>query len=62
VSNRTKDRDTDSGTCYTDGKNAGLGCGVFVEGVDCEMTGDEMAAYENFSLPFPYQVSLKKKR
>ncbi|KAF4251149.1 hypothetical protein CNMCM8057_006996 [Aspergillus fumigatus] len=26
------------------GKNAGFGCGVFVEGDDCEMTGDQMAA------------------
>lgn len=42
--NRTKDTDTNSGTCYTDGKNAGFGCGVFVEGDDCEMTGDQMAA------------------
>ncbi|KAH1996048.1 hypothetical protein KXV97_001123, partial [Aspergillus fumigatus] len=41
---KTKDTDTNSGTCYTDGKNAGFGCGVFVEGDDCEMTGDQMAA------------------
>jgi hypothetical protein len=41
---RTKESDSDSGTCYTDGKNAGFGCGVFVEGDDCEMTGDQMAA------------------
>ncbi|KAJ5135350.1 uncharacterized protein N7515_004628 [Penicillium bovifimosum] len=40
----TKDSDYNTGTCYTDGKNAGYGCGVFVEGEDCEMTGDEMAA------------------
>ncbi|KAL5365893.1 bacteriodes thetaiotaomicron symbiotic chitinase [Aspergillus floccosus] len=40
----TKDSDYNPGTCYTDGKNAGYGCGVFVEGEDCEMTGDEMAA------------------
>ncbi|KAH1602270.1 hypothetical protein KXX25_004268 [Aspergillus fumigatus] len=40
----TKDSDADTGTCYTDGKNAEFGCGVFVEGDDCEMTGDQMAA------------------
>ncbi|KAJ5210229.1 hypothetical protein N7491_010036 [Penicillium cf. griseofulvum] len=40
----TKDSDTNSGTCYTDGKNAGFGCGIFVEGDDCEMTGEEIAA------------------
>ncbi|RAL14681.1 bacteriodes thetaiotaomicron symbiotic chitinase [Aspergillus homomorphus CBS 101889] len=40
----TKDTDSDSGTCYTDGKNAGFGCGVFLEGDDCEMAGPEMAA------------------
>ncbi|OGM41754.1 bacteriodes thetaiotaomicron symbiotic chitinase [Aspergillus bombycis] len=34
----------DSGTCYTDGKNAGFGCGVFVEGDKCQMTGAELAA------------------
>ncbi|KAH2165563.1 hypothetical protein KXV74_005075, partial [Aspergillus fumigatus] len=40
----TNDSDADTGTCYTDGKNAEFGCGVFVEGDDCEMTGDQMAA------------------
>ncbi|KAL4877577.1 hypothetical protein BJY04DRAFT_230539 [Aspergillus karnatakaensis] len=40
----TTDKDTNSGTCYTDGKNAGFGCGVFVEGDDCRLTGNEMAA------------------
>ncbi|KAH8427245.1 uncharacterized protein LDX57_004958 [Aspergillus melleus] len=34
----------DSGTCYTDGKNLGFGCGVFVKGKNCEMTGKQMAA------------------
>ncbi|THC89832.1 hypothetical protein EYZ11_010716 [Aspergillus tanneri] len=40
----TTDKDTNSGTCYTDGKNAGFGCGVFVEGDNCQMNGDQMAA------------------
>ncbi|KAK9559948.1 hypothetical protein V6Z77_005582 [Aspergillus fumigatus] len=44
----TNDSDADTGTCYTDGKNAEFGCGVFVEGDDCEMTGDQMeAAYDH---------------
>ncbi|KAL5337119.1 hypothetical protein BJX70DRAFT_399926 [Aspergillus crustosus] len=30
----TKDSNSDSGTCYTDGKNAATGCGVFVKGDD----------------------------
>ncbi|EEQ31286.1 symbiotic chitinase [Microsporum canis CBS 113480] len=32
------------GSCYTDGWNAGTGCGVFLQGENCEMTGDQMAA------------------
>ncbi|THC91217.1 hypothetical protein EYZ11_009321 [Aspergillus tanneri] len=40
----TKDSNSDSGTCYTDGKNAGFGCGIFVKGKNCEMTGSQMAA------------------
>ncbi|KAF7587124.1 hypothetical protein BBP40_007695 [Aspergillus hancockii] len=34
----------DSGECYTDGKNAGFGCGVFVKGKNCEMKGRQLAA------------------
>ncbi|GFN17067.1 bacteriodes thetaiotaomicron symbiotic chitinase [Aspergillus tubingensis] len=41
----TTKKDTNSGTCYTDGMNAGFGCGVFVEGDNCEMTGAELAAH-----------------
>ncbi|KAE8143535.1 hypothetical protein BDV38DRAFT_276620 [Aspergillus pseudotamarii] len=36
------------GECYTDGKNAGYGCGVFIEAKDCEMKGREIAvAYDH---------------
>ncbi|KAL3428704.1 bacteriodes thetaiotaomicron symbiotic chitinase [Aspergillus tetrazonus] len=40
----TTDDSYDSGECYTDGKNAGFGCGVFVKGDDCEMPGRQIAA------------------
>ncbi|THC87913.1 hypothetical protein EYZ11_012642 [Aspergillus tanneri] len=40
----TTDKDKNSGTCYTDGKNAGFGCGVFVEGDNCQIKGMQMAA------------------
>ena len=43
IFNRTLNGDN-TGTCYTDGKNGLRGCGVFVEGANCEMTGHEMAA------------------
>ncbi|PLB44327.1 bacteriodes thetaiotaomicron symbiotic chitinase [Aspergillus steynii IBT 23096] len=41
---RTTGNGINSGTCYTDGKNAGIGCGVFVKGANCEMTGKQIAA------------------
>ncbi|KAJ6084467.1 hypothetical protein N7486_011267 [Penicillium sp. IBT 16267x] len=40
----TLDSDSNTGACYTDGKNAGFGCGVFVSGSGCEMDGNTMAA------------------
>jgi chitinase len=41
---RTTDEHPVEGTCYTDGINLTLGCGVFVEGHNCEMTGNQMGA------------------
>ncbi|PYI09362.1 hypothetical protein BO78DRAFT_437932 [Aspergillus sclerotiicarbonarius CBS 121057] len=41
----TTKNNVNSGVCYTNGMNAGFGCGVFVEGKNCQMTGAELAAH-----------------
>ncbi|KAJ5600689.1 hypothetical protein N7450_001756 [Penicillium hetheringtonii] len=49
---RTTSEDSDTGACYTDGKHAGGGCGVFVKGDDCRLRGTAMqAAYDHLENP-----------
>ncbi|KAJ9297889.1 CAZyme family GH18 [Paecilomyces variotii] len=44
----TTKANSNTGECYTDGKNAGFGCGVFVSGDGCQILGTTMqAAYDH---------------
>ncbi|RHZ48405.1 uncharacterized protein CDV56_104274 [Aspergillus thermomutatus] len=44
----TTSANTNTGECYTDGKNAGFGCGIFVKGDGCQLLGTAMqAAYDH---------------
>ncbi|KAL1849085.1 hypothetical protein Plec18170_007744 [Paecilomyces lecythidis] len=44
----TTSANSNTGECYTDGMNAGFGCGIFVKGDDCQILGTTMqAAYDH---------------
>ncbi|KAJ5710536.1 hypothetical protein N7488_004692 [Penicillium malachiteum] len=49
----TTSANSNTGACYTDDKNAGFGCGVFVKGKGCQLKGTTMQAFSKSEANHP---------